>query len=85
MWWLRSVGSIQLQVSFAKEPYERDYNLLLLPQPFGQDAAQSAGYWKGFGVFGHTQIIWVTVSTETASSTQSRHSESLASCGTNSN
>ena len=25
--WLRSVGSIKLQVSFAKEPYKRDYIL----------------------------------------------------------
>jgi len=24
MWWLWSVGSIKLQVSFAKEPYKRD-------------------------------------------------------------
>jgi len=25
--WLRAVGSIKLQVSFAKEPYKRDYIL----------------------------------------------------------
>jgi len=27
MLWLRSVGSLKLQSSFAKEPYERDYIL----------------------------------------------------------
>jgi len=27
MGWLRLVGSLQLQVSFAKEPYTRDYML----------------------------------------------------------
>ena len=24
MWWLRLVGSLKLQVSFAKQPYKRD-------------------------------------------------------------
>ena len=27
MGWLRLVGSLKLQVSFAKEPYKRDYTL----------------------------------------------------------
>jgi len=31
MGWLQGVGSIKLQVSFAKEPYERDYTLQKRP------------------------------------------------------
>ena len=31
MGWLRLVGSLQLQVSFAKEPYKRDYILQKRP------------------------------------------------------
>jgi len=31
MGWLRLVGSLKLQVSFAKEPYKRDYNLQKRP------------------------------------------------------
>jgi len=31
MGWLRSVDSLKLQVSFAKEPYERDYILQKRP------------------------------------------------------
>jgi len=31
MGWLRSVGSLKLQVSFAKEPYKRDYFLQKRP------------------------------------------------------
>jgi len=30
-WWLRLVGSLKLQVSFAKEPYKRDYILRTRP------------------------------------------------------
>jgi len=31
MWWLRLVGSLKVQVSFAKEPYKRDCNLQKRP------------------------------------------------------
>jgi len=31
MGWLRLVGSLKLQVSFAKEPYKRDYTLQKRP------------------------------------------------------
>jgi len=31
MGWLRLVGSLKLQVSFAKEPYQRDYTLQKRP------------------------------------------------------
>jgi len=31
MGWLRSVGSLKLQVSFAKEPYKKDYILQKRP------------------------------------------------------
>jgi len=31
MGWLRLVGSLNLQVSFAKEPYKRDYSLQKRP------------------------------------------------------
>jgi len=31
MGWIRLVGSIELQVSFAKEPYKRDYSLQKRP------------------------------------------------------
>ena len=31
MGWLRGVGSIKLHVTFAKEPYERDYILQKRP------------------------------------------------------
>jgi len=44
MGWLRLVGSLKLQVSFAKEPYKRDYilqkrriilgSLLIVPTPY---------------------------------------------------
>ena len=54
MGWLRLVGSLKLQVSFANEPYERDYilrkspiilrSLLIVATPYlSQDMTYSCG------------------------------------------
>ena len=44
MGWLRLVGSIKVQVSFAKEPYKRDYILQKRPCRF-----LAMLLWGGFG------------------------------------
>jgi len=36
MGWLRLVGSVKLYLSFAKEPYKRDYENMRSKQEFGQ-------------------------------------------------
>ena len=61
MGWLRIVGSLKLQVSFAKEPYKRDnilqersvilWSLLVVATPYGVVTSRSLGpmfYVGGF-------------------------------------
>jgi len=45
MGWLRSVGALELQVSFAKEPYKRDYILQKRPMIFRSLLIEASAYW----------------------------------------
>ena len=73
MGWLRLVGSLKLQVSFAKEPYKRDYILLKRPLFLKSPLIVAAPYSNNVKTSPRTTNSWRRV----ANSTQGQQGPSI--------
>jgi len=71
--WLRLVGSLKLQVSFAKEPYKRDYILLKRPLFLKSPLIVAAPYSNNVKTSPRTTNSWRRV----ANSTQGQQGPSI--------
>ena len=59
MGWLRLVGSLKLQVTFAKEPYQRDYILQKRPKFLRELFNATATVWC-YGVATTSRLLEIT-------------------------